>query len=163
MIKTKIEVAKTLLDLADKEFTRLYGTRMSDLRARTVFYQTFAVAMLVAHFAVWQAVGIENISQAIASALSAGIFAATLFLSVLSMSGAAYRETLAKYKEWSESSAGTEEDTLQLYRDALAEYDKAIACISTVINIRAKTLRRLNVMTLIGLVLSAISVSILAL
>nr|DAH90102.1 MAG TPA: hypothetical protein [Caudoviricetes sp.] len=36
----KLDVAKTLLDLADKDLTRLHATALPDARARCIFYRS---------------------------------------------------------------------------------------------------------------------------
>lgn len=154
----QLETLKQLIELADKDLTRIHGIRFADIRSRTIFYQSFAIAMLAAHVAAWKLLGVETGIEILTSSLSAAAFCVVLFLSVFSMSGANYRMgAIQGYSNWFLSIKGTPEEQIDLYQDILKKYDIAILDAQNVAKVRGKYLRALNLITMVGLVLSAIS------
>lgn len=154
----QIEVAKTLIDLADKQLSRTLSSGFTEVRAKTIFYQSLAVLMLSAHVAAWKILGVSSVWGVLASSLSAGLFCAVFFMSVLAMSGARYRNgALSRFGNWFGSIKGTPEEQVDIYRDILKRYDETLKDVSTVREARGKILRKLNLMTLLALVLSAVS------
>ena len=100
----QIEVAKTLIDLADKHLSRLLSSGFAEVRAKTVFYQSLSAVMISAHVVAWNLLGVSSVWSVLSSALSAGLFCAIFFLSVMAMSGARYRKgALKKFVGWFDS------------------------------------------------------------
>ena len=160
--KDQIEVAKVLIDLADNDLTRRMGVRFAEIRAKTIFYQSFSVAMIAAHVAAWQLLGVDRIIEVISSAISAGLFCAVLFLSVLNLSGANYRGgALERYKNWLMSFDEDKKGQLGIYSDILQKYDLALEDLKTVDLIRSARLRKMNLMTLLALISSGLSLATL--
>lgn len=158
----QIEVAKTLIDLADKQLSRYLTAGFSEVRAKTIFYQTIAVLMLSAHVAAWKILGVSSVLGVVFSALSAGLFCAVFFLAVMAMSGANYRnDALKGFVGWFDSIKGTPQEQVEIYRDILKRYDECLRDVDTVLKARGKILRRLNLMTLVALILSAVSLAAL--
>lgn len=154
----QLDVAKTLVDLADKALTRIHSAGFAEVRAKLIFYQSFSTLLLSAHVVAWKMLGVGSVFSILASSLSAGLLCAVLFMSVYAMSGARYRLGAVKgFRNWFDSIKGTPQEQIELYRDLLKRYDDALTDAEAVRKIRGKILRILNCMTLVAMVLSAIS------
>lgn len=150
---------RILIDLADRDLTRLMSTLVPQQRSLFIFYETFSAAMLAAHIASWQIFKPVISIALICPIVSAGLFAASLLMSVLFMSGANLKAGAIKgYFAWLKSAQNP-----GFSDDVLKRYDSAIKDIAIVIKRRGAMLRGINLMTVVALVIGAVGIGAMVL
>ena len=154
----QLKVAQVLLDMAEKDLTRIFAL-YPEQRSKLAFYQAFSAAMIVAHVYSWTLFGINSLVEILCPAISVGLFASALFLSVMAMGNSNVMVGAVKsYSEWFLSAHGTQEDTLSIYRDALKNFDSARKLAKLTLDRRGRTLRRINILILCAIVFGAIGI-----
>lgn len=154
----QLKVAQVLLDMAEKDLTRIFAL-YPEQRSKLAFYQAFSAAMLVAHVSSWTLFGINSLSEMLCPAISAGLFASALFMSLMAMGNSNVMVGAVKsYSEWFLSTHGTPEDTLSIYRDALKNFDRALNLAKTTLDRRGRTLRCINLLILCAIIFGAVGI-----
>lgn len=153
------EVGRILIDLADKDLTRLHSALMREQRAKAVQYLATSLLMLSACFAARNILTDIGFLSGALLTLSAALFAAVVFLATYVMSGGNFRSgALSNYVGWLQS-VKDEETEESFYADVLRMYERAIKDAENVIKARGTMLRIMNGMTLVAFVLFACGAS----
>lgn len=153
------EIARLLIDLADKDLTRLHSALMREQRAKTVQYLATSLLMLSACFAARNfLIDVGLLSGALLT-IAAALFAAVVFLATYVMSGGNFRSgALSNYVGWLQSVKDDETEE-SFYADVLRMYERAIKDAENIIRTRGTMLRIMNAMTLVAFVFFACGAS----
>lgn len=155
--KYAIQTASILLDTAKAELDRKIGSEIPEQTKRLAFYQGFCVVVLGVMFYLFDNDYYQGWRIWI-SIVAAALGFASLMMSIIFSSGAAYPSGICKdYVRWLNTHYSDDVPVLSVQKDLLKQYQRSIAALDLIHERRGKALRTINFMLILTILFGCLA------
>lgn len=155
--KYDIQTASILLETAKGELDRKIIAELPEQTKRLAFYQGFCVAVLGVLFYLFNNDYFQGWRMWLAI-VSAALGFASLLMSIIFSSGAAYPSGICKdYVRWLNTHYSDDVPVLSVQKDLLRQYQRSINALDVIHERRGKALRTINFMLILSIILGCLA------
>ena len=155
--KYDVQTASILLETAKGELDRKIIAELPEQTKRLAFYQGFCVAVLGVLFYLFNNDYFQGWRMWLAI-VSAALGFASLLMSIIFSSGAAYPSGICKdYVRWLNTHYSDDVPVLSVQKDLLRQYQRSINALDVIHERRGKALRTINFMLILSIILGCLA------
>lgn len=155
--KYDIQTASILIDTAKAELDRKIAAELPEQTKRLAFYQGFCVVVLGVLFYLFDNHYFQGWRLWLA-VVSAALGFASLLMSIIFSSGAAYPSGICKdYLRWLNTHYQDDVPVLSVQKDLLKQYQRSIDALNAIHNRRGYALRTINFMLILSIILGCLA------
>lgn len=155
--KYDIQTASILIDTAKAELDRKIIAELPEQTKRLAFYQGFCVVVLGVLFYLFDNHFFQGWRLWLA-VVSAALGFASLLMSIIFSSGAAYPSGICKdYLRWLNTHYQDDVPVLSVQKDLLKQYQRSIDALNAIHNRRGYALRTINFMLILSIILGCLA------
>ena len=155
--KYDVQTASILIDTAKAELDRKIASELPEQTKRLAFYQGFCVVVLGVLFYLFDNHFFQGWRLWLA-VVSAALGFASLLMSIIFSSGAAYPSGICKdYLRWLNTHYQDDVPVLSVQKDLLKQYQRSIDALNAIHNRRGYALRTINFMLILSIILGCLA------
>lgn len=155
--KYDVQTASILIDTAKAELDRKIASELPEQTKRLAFYQGFCVVVLGVLFYLFDNHFFQGWRLWLA-VVSAALGFASLLMSIIFSSGAAYPSGICKdYLRWLNTHYQDDVPVLSVQKDLLKQYQRSIDALNAIHNRRGYALRTINFLLILSIILGCLA------